>query len=72
MLLEVYGDNLCSFTKAAFPTVQLLAKHYKGSELGIRVHWSVRAPRPRCTGITQTLSRCLSCLNKLLFLFLIM
>lgn len=30
VLLEVYGDNLCSFTKAAFPTLELLGKHYAG------------------------------------------
>ena len=28
VLLEVYGDNLCSFTKAAYPTLKLLGTHY--------------------------------------------
>jgi len=37
--LEMYGDNLCSFTKAAFTTIDLLAQHYADKSVEIRVHW---------------------------------
>ena len=38
--MEVYGDNLCSFTKAAFTTIEALAAHYiHNPNVQIRVHW---------------------------------
>jgi hypothetical protein len=38
--MEMFGDNLCSFTKASWPTMKALAEHYGADDdLEIRVHW---------------------------------
>mmetsp|Transcript_3092 Transcript_3092/g.7400 ORF Transcript_3092/g.7400 Transcript_3092/m.7400 type:complete len:241 (+) Transcript_3092:159-881(+) len=39
--LEIFGDNLCAYTKASWPTIKALAAHYQGQKasLEIRVHW---------------------------------
>lgn len=40
--LEMFGDNLCIFTKRSYVTIKALAEHYgamAGNPLEIRVHW---------------------------------
>ena len=40
--LELFGDNLCIFTKRSYVTIKALAEHYRaqsGNPLEIRVHW---------------------------------
>ena len=38
--MEMFGDNLCAFTKASWPTVKALAEHYgSNNDLEILVHW---------------------------------
>eukprot|EP00041_Stephanoeca_diplocostata_P020114 m.442952 g.442952 ORF g.442952 m.442952 type:complete len:243 (+) comp21478_c1_seq2:163-891(+) len=37
--LEVFGDNLCSWTKAAWPVIQQLAQTYDANALEIRMHF---------------------------------
>jgi hypothetical protein len=37
--MEMFGDNLCVFTKRSWPTIKALAAHYTNDELEIRVHW---------------------------------
>ena len=38
--MEMFGDNLCAFTKRSWPTVKALAEHYGADDdLEILVHW---------------------------------
>ena len=53
--MEMFGDNLCAFTKASWPTVKALAEHYgSNDDLEILVHWfPVRdTPHHRCRFVT--------------------
>jgi hypothetical protein len=48
--MEMFGDNLCAFTKRSWPTVKALAEHYSSNnDLEILVHWfPVRTACHRC------------------------